>query len=174
MDLLLQYFTQNKYRLVMTWTRPSVSKRGTLISFQARHFLGFQMRHLLVVKAQESVIFWKIHTGFTFTSMLKEGFPSIKTRLMKKREMTKRTSLFDLFSERPNWILLVRSPIKRVVTTSHKRRTIFQPRCLIETSQSTSRTRQQILVKLTIPIGCKLRHPLDKEWSLLVARNGQR
>ena len=85
---------------ISTRTKPSVSKRGTLISFQARHFLGFQMRHLIY----------------------------------------------------------------------HH---IFQPRCRIETSQSTSRTRQQILVKLTIPIGCKLRHPLDKEWSLLVARNGQ-
>lgn len=163
-----------KFRLVMTWTRPSVSKRGTLISFQARHFLGFQMRHLLVVKAQESVIFFKHTYWFYFHFHVKRGFSKPKNSFNEKRESTKRTSLFDLFTERPKWILLVRSPIKLVVTTSHKRRTIFLPRSRIETSQSTSRTRQQILVKLTIPIGCKLRHPLNKEWSFLVASNGQR
>ena len=90
-----------KFRLVMTWTRPSVSKRGTLISFQARHFLGFQMRHLLVVKAQESVIFFKHTYWFYFHFHVKRGFSKPKNSFNEKRESTKRTSLFDLFTERP-------------------------------------------------------------------------
>ena len=162
----------DKFRLAMTWTWPSVSKRGTVISFQARHLLGFQMRHL-VVKAKESVIFWKNTYWFYFHFHVKSGLSKHKNSFHEKKETAKRTSHFDLFSERLKWILLVRSPTKRVVTTIHKTRTLFQPRSRIEISQSTSRTRQEVLMKLMIPIGCKLRHPLDKEWSLLVARTGQ-